>query len=457
MAKNKKPWNAWEDDYLRAHAADMPAAELAAALKRTANSVSCRKHILGLTNLHPPGRTWNCRRPDLPKHKSTYKKWRPEDDEVLMECWGKFSIPTIAKKLGRSVNAIKVRASKLSLGSSLLAGDFVTLNQLVRALRNANVSAGYHVESWCEKRGLPVHTHRVDTEAFRVVYLDEFWEWAEKHRSFLDFSKMEPLALGAEPDWVPEQRRKDFQAFALQRKDPWTSDEDSRLKMLLKKQQYGYAELSEILHRSEGAIVRRCRDLGLKERPVRADNHSKDSVWTEGHFQILAEGIRHGDSYPMIGKAVGRSEKAVRGKVYFTYLTEDADKVRAMLGNGPWGYGAPEPTVRQGFNLSRTRTEVRKNLSILDALLRKRMNDLGYDPYWQRFMCMNWDDIGGCTAGCQDCDSCTEFRRIRPQYCARCGGTFYERQENRFCKACRTARKKQYLRKYARLHAQGRG
>lgn len=457
MAKNKKPWNAWEDDYLRAHAADMSAAELAAALKRTANSVSCRKHILGLTNLHPPGRTWNCRRPDLPKHKSTYKKWRPEDDEVLMECWGKFSIPTIAKKLGRSVNAIKVRASKLSLGSSLLAGDFVTLNQLVRALRNANVSAGYHVESWCEKRGLPVHTHRVDTEAFRVVYLDEFWEWAEKHRSFLDFSKMEPLALGAEPDWVPEQRRKDFQAFALQRKDPWTPDEDSRLKMLLKKQQYGYAELSEILHRSEGAIVRRCRDLGLKERPVRADNHSKDSVWTEGHFQILAEGIRHGDSYPMIGKAVGRSEKAVRGKVYFTYMTEDADKVRAMLGPGPWGHGAPEPTVRQGFNLSRTRTEVRKNLSILDALLRKRMNDLGYDPYWQRFMCMNWDDIGGCTAGCQDCDSCTEFRRIRPQYCARCGGTFYERQENRFCKACRTARKKQYLRKYARLHAQGRG
>ena len=327
----------------------------------------------------------------------------------------------------------------------------------MKVFQNANSSAGYQVESWQKNRGLPIHTYRVDTESFRVVYIDEFWEWAEKNRSYLDFSKMEPLALGAEPEWVPEQRRKDFQAFALQRKDPWTPDEDSRLAMLLKQQKYGYAELSEILHRSEGAIVRRCRDLGLKERPVRADNHGKDSVWTDEHFRILADGIRHGDGYPMIGKAVGRSEKAVRGKVYFTYLTEDADKVRAMLGNGPWGHGAPEPTVRQGFNLSRTRTEVRKNLSILDALLRKRMNDLGYDPYWQRFMCMNWDDIGGCTAGCQDCDSCTEFRRIRPQYCARCGGTFYERQENRFCKACRTARKKQYLRKYARLHAQGRG
>lgn len=265
----------------------------------------------------------------------------------------------------------------------------------------------------------------------------------------------EPLALGKEPDWVPEQRKKDFQPFSLQRKDQWAPDEDSRLKMLLKQHKYGYAELSELLHRSEGAIVRRCNDLGLKERPVRADNRGKSSVWADADCQTLADGIRHGDSYPMIGKAVGRSEKAVRGKVYFTYLTEDADKVRAMLKDGPWGYGIPEPTVRQGFSLSRTRTEVRKNLSILDALLRKRMNDLGYDPYWQRFMCQHWDLIKGCSAGCADCDSCTEFRRIKPQYCRMCGGEFLERREQTFCPKCRAMRKKQAQRKYAVLHARG--
>lgn len=199
-----------------------------------------------------------------------------------------------------------------------------------------------------------------------------------------------------------------------------------------------------------------CNDLGLKERPVRADNHGKASVWTDADYQALADGIRHGDSYPMIGKVVGRSEKAVRGKVYFTYLTEDADKVRAMLKDGPWGYGAPEPTVRQGFNLSRTRTEVRKDLSVLDALLRKRMNDLGYDPYWQRFMCQHWDAVQGCTAGCTDCDSCTEFKRIKPQYCRMCGGEFLERREQTFCPKCRAMRKKQAQRKYAVLHARGR-
>jgi uncharacterized paraquat-inducible protein A len=85
------------------------------------------------------------------------------------------------------------------------------------------------------------------------------------------------------------------------------------------------------------------------------------------------------------------------------------------------------------------------------------MNELGYDPYWQRFMCMKWDDLEGCTAGCADCDTCTEFVRIKPQYCVRCGGTFYERQENRICKSCRVARKKAAQKKWIRTNLKKRG
>ena len=383
-------------------------------------------------------------------------KWTAEEQEYLRENWGRASIPAIAKKLGRTVDAVKIRASRLKLGAVLEAGDYVTLNQLMLTLTDNSQSYSYQMQSWVKKRGLPIHMKRVLNCRWRVVYLDEFWKWAEQHRSFIDFSKLEPLALGKEPDWVAEQRRKDYQAFALQRKDPWTADEDSKLRTLLKQQRYGYAELSKILRRSEVAIARRCRDLQLKDRPVRADNHGKDSVWTDAHYQALADGIRHGDSYTAIGTAIGKSEKAVRGKVYYTYLTEDADKVRAMLGSGVWGNGAPEPTVRQGFNLTRTKTEVRRNLSILDALLRKRMNDLGYDPYWQRFMCQNWNPIKGCTACEENCDTCTSFQRIRPQYCKRCGGEFLECQAHDFCPRCRAARKKQAQKKYAVLQARSR-
>lgn len=379
------------------------------------------------------------------------RNWSAAEKEYLRENWGSVSVIQISKNLNRSINAINVMKDRLGLGAFLEAGDYITLNQLMKAVVGHQFHS-YHMKSWVENRGLPIHYRRVGKMRVRVVYLDEFWAWAEKNRAFLDFSKMEPLALGAEPDWVKEQRSQDFRSFYVQRKDRWTSAEDSRLIALLKLHKYGYAELSKMLHRSEGAIQRRCADLGIKERPVRKETHGADSVWTEEHFRVLADGIRNGESYAEIGRKLGKSEKAVRGKVYVEYLTESADKVRAMMGSGEWGSGAPIPTVKQARSLSSCRSDVKRDLTKLVTILRMRMNELGFDPYWQRFMCMNWDDVGGCLAGCANCDDCVEFRRIRPQYCARCGNTFYEREENRFCEKCRKARKKAAQRKWKKLH-----
>lgn len=383
------------------------------------------------------------------------RKWTQQEEEYLQESWGYVSFDSLCKSLNRTRTAIKNRVQKLGLPPFLEAGDYITLHQLCKAF-GYGFSSNYVLLSWVKNRGLKIHKRRRGSSVTRVIYVDEFWQWAEKHRNFLDFSKMQPYALGEEPPWVSEQRKKDFYSFALQRKDPWTKDEDQRLINYLKQHKYSYVELSEKLRRSAGAIQRRCTDLGIKERPIKADNHGAESQWTDEHFKILAQGIRNGDSYMSLAKAVNRSEKAVRSKVYFVYLTENLDKVRAMLGQGDWGTGAPVPTVKQGRHLSRTRTEVKDNLTRLVTVLRYRMNELGYDPYWQRFMCLKWDDIKGCTANCTDCDSCTEFKRIQPQYCVRCGATFFERVENKYCASCRTARKKQAQRKWRTLNSKAR-
>ncbi len=440
---NPADWSPEEDAYIREHWRDQTDEETGAALNRAPHAIYQRGVSLGLI-----------RRGAKPNGK---RKWTAEEESYLCENWGTVPVKTMCKALNRSEASIITRKQKLGLKGFLDSGDYITMHQLIAALGYGSSSDGYKLKSWVKNRGFPMRTKLVNEKRVRVVYLEEFWAWAEKNRSFLDFSKMEPLTLGAEPDWVPEQRRKDYRSCSLQRKDRWTPDEDSRLLMLLKKQKYGYAELSEMLHRSAGAIQRRCCALGVKDRPVRVAAGAKENEWTEEDFQALAEGIRRGDSYIAIGKAVGRSEKAVRGKVYFVYLTEDADKIRAMMGDGPWGTGAPVPTVKQALSLSRCRTAVRKDLSALLTICYRRRAALGYEPFWQKAMCMNWDDIKGCTAGCTDCDTCTEFKRIRPQYCARCGCTFMERTENRFCQACRTARKKAAQRKWCRIHAGKKG
>lgn len=249
------------------------------------------------------------------------KRWTPEDEVILCECWGTMTVAGLCKKLNRSKNAVMMKVNRLGLPPYLESGEYITMRQLILALGYSGSSDSYKIKSWIQNRGFPVRNKRHTKKVVRVVFLDEFWKWAEKNRSFLDFSKMEPLALGAEPEWVAEQRRKDFQAFAIQRKDPWTPEEDGRLKILVEQQRYGYAELSEMLRRSAGAIQRRCTDLSLKARPVKADNHGSTATWTKEDFDKLADGIRRGDSYTLIGKAIGKSEKAVRGKVYFVYLT----------------------------------------------------------------------------------------------------------------------------------------
>lgn len=163
----------------------------------------------------------------------------------------------------------------------------------------------------------------------------------------------------------------------------------------------------------------------------------------------MADMIRQGCSYTMIGDACGgRSEKAVRGVVFNKYHTENADKVRAMLGSGPWGTGAPEPTVKS----EKHKTAVKKPIAQLCGLLLARRNSMDFGEYWQKDMCQHWHDVRGCTMHCTDCDSCTKFQRIRPQYCRMCGGEFLERAEQTYCPKCRAMRKKQAQRKYAVLN-----
>lgn len=121
------------------------------------------------------------RRDKIRKVKSLGKKrnWRPEEDTYLEDRWGVVSIGGIAKRLNRSENAVIVRSQRLGLGAFLEAGDYVTWNQLQIALGLELSGSGYKMISWVRNRGFPLHSKRVKNNSFRVVYLEEFWEWAE--------------------------------------------------------------------------------------------------------------------------------------------------------------------------------------------------------------------------------------------------------------------------------------
>lgn len=62
------------------------------------------------------------------------KIWKPEELEYLQDQWGYSSVKAIAKALGRSENAINIKAFKLKLGAHLDSGQYLSLNQLLLAV-----------------------------------------------------------------------------------------------------------------------------------------------------------------------------------------------------------------------------------------------------------------------------------------------------------------------------------
>ena len=379
------------------------------------------------------------------------KNWTQAECDVLSELWGQYSLPTIAKRMGRSENAILMKKGKLGLGSHLGASEYISLNELFKVL---GVPHNYSYQrDKLEELGLKVHRQKVRNNSFRMVDIGEFWIFAENNKHLFDFSRMEPCALGAEPEWVKAKRAEDFKRRRAVKPHnaQWTEAEERELLRLLKQYKYTYPEIAERLHRSEGAIQRRVLDLGIKERPIKADNHI---LWTDEELHIVAEMIKSGSNYESMSRAVGKSAKAIRGRVYQMYLTENLNKVANLIGDGKWGDNRPDRPLSKRLCMTvEEKKEVKELASRLaSALTVPIRNHFDDQDNWQRLLCQNWDEVKGCVAGCLNCDDCASFIRIRPQYCGRCGATFYERRENRICERCRLQRKKQAARKYFKIN-----
>lgn len=202
-----------------------------------------------------------------------------------------------------------------------------------------------------------------------------------------------------------------------------------------------------MLNRTEGGIDRRIIELKLKERPIKCNNHNS---WTEEDFKILTEMIKQHKNYNQIAGCIDKSEKAIRGKVYSMYLTENIDIAAKYIGNGKFGDNRPDRNIQNNTLTGAERKQVKENLTKFCNIIYKQMKEK-YDAndYWQSEICQNYSRK--CLVQQTCCDECTNFIRIKPQYCNRCGATVMSRNKVTICDRCKIQRKKQYQKKYMAL------
>ena len=253
--------------------------------------------------------------------------WTEDEVNYLIEKWGTISIKSISKHLNRSENAIYNKAYKLGLRRQLESGEYITVRQLFLAL-GYNAFDSSKLNSWVKNRKFPIKYKLVRKRRFKVIYIDDFWKWAEENKNFIDFSKFTRYILGKEPTWVESKRQSDILKSSKYKTLKWTQKEDDYLIFLVNQFKYTYQEISQLTGRTVGAISRRLVTLNIKSRPVKAYNHNK---WTEEEIILLDDLILAGVGYPIISEKIGRSSRAIAGFVYRKYGSESLDNALKII------------------------------------------------------------------------------------------------------------------------------
>ncbi|WP_332237904.1 hypothetical protein [Sporolactobacillus sp. KGMB 08714] len=238
------------------------------------------------------------------------RTWTAEDIHFLRDAWGTLSLHSIANRLNRSVSAVRNRANREGLRDPRFIADVLTINQLSRAL-----CVSYSVVmKWINRFSLPIETRVFVAHEVKTVDMSKFWKWAEFHKSLIDFSKVEPYLLGPEPTWVKTRRQADsIRDWRIKRSltDAWTREEDRKLQNLLILQRFTYPEIAFRLRRSEEAIKRRIYFLGIKARPVRANNR----FYSAEELSTMTSMAENGQCLEEIASRIGKSARGVRDKM----------------------------------------------------------------------------------------------------------------------------------------------
>jgi len=289
MVNNYRPWQEWEDNYLIENYNKKSREEIAKYLNRTIPSITNRAVKLNLTRQkeHP---------------------WTEEEINFMRKNWYRMTKKQIGEKLGRSENAVKVKATRLKFGPQLNPAKW-TAHEISKML-NLDVHV---VTRWIDRKELPAKEAVVkkiyqvgtkDLEKFLQEHPDKWdsrkcpdlhleikrkklcgpahWKhWGKKKvkrkipahlkDSFVEFVVKAAMAgrdrikAGMKtPCWLKEKLLKD-QELAERRFKKWTPEEDKVLKKLFKKN-LEYKKIGKMLGRSEDAIKGRLSRINVWER-----------------------------------------------------------------------------------------------------------------------------------------------------------------------------------------------
>lgn len=299
-------------------------------------------------------------------------RWREEEIQYLEDSWGVYSIPTIAKKLNRPIGGVKAKAYRIGLDQHLYSGGKVTLNLVIQNL-------GYKSYTWMAKQflkyGCPIQNKKVNNKSFKVIEINEFWEWAKENQDILNFRYFEENSLGLEPKWVKEKRRQDrINLKKLNKNKLWTREEEALLIAKLKSYRYTCKELAEEFNRTENSILRKISKMKIPYRPVpKNEKKINEIIWTNKENEKFVRLYKGGYSIKEISDILRKSEELIEERVNLLNSQYKGEKR-----NRPWSiveekylfkYKDSKTYNELALELNRSKDSIQKKVSRLNLNL----------------------------------------------------------------------------------------
>ena len=191
----------------------------------------------------------------MSRHRRT---WTAEEIQALEDMWGEKTPDLIAKNLGRTVNAIIVMSKRLGLGSYLANSEYLNSFTITKIM---GLDSHVIQRTW-KRYGFTMQKKKIrGSYKFDVIRLDKLLEWLEAHQDLWDSRKVEPYALGTEPEWLQKKREQD-KLLPAKSRTKYTASEDNKVVMMtrLGKTQ---AEIAEALGRSQASVNARVQRLDI--------------------------------------------------------------------------------------------------------------------------------------------------------------------------------------------------
>lgn len=194
-------------------------------------------------------------------------RWSNEEMEFLNEKWGILNLDTIAKKLNRSRNSVLLKAHKMSLRDQVAAnGIFLTPND-VSSILGINIRTLY---SWIWNGKIGYRKFKVGKKRKYQIAVEDLCEFIKNNQNKWNSQKADIVQIksyyssyfitksnnvkiqGEMPKWIADKVERDKAGFKQHLK-PWTTREELELLSMAEKK-YTYKEICANLNRSVESV-----------------------------------------------------------------------------------------------------------------------------------------------------------------------------------------------------------